>query len=884
VSKGGCQRTASVASGEGALDPIPQTRPAIPFARFCTITRQSKHLDVSDSQTFWLNDGMAGASGTNRRDESQRGHAPNEWQTMRATAARGIVFDEDDSANPQKRRRVSKACDQCRQGKLKCNGAIPRCSTCMEVKKPCTYGTTTRRRGLRTGYVRALECLWGLVFQSIAGSEDVVEILIANTSRKSFWVRDELRDAHRTEDMPLETWKLSRIPQAIDEVLSLNEEMDDDSQATVLSNTSPSTKVINPSWSLQDQPLPNEQTQPSTASQTICWRCCADVQEQPWKQIAGAPGQSRVEGTARTISKLGQSLLPELPLNSQKLLDQYFALTHSWFPVVERHGVYKSLFAYRKRLATKDVKDRKTGEEALLWAIFAYSIAMHHLSDVEEGSIQQSMHPPNPLYMIARNNIPVEVEDSYSDGHVQALLILALLHYSSGQWGLARIMIGQAILVASHLGLDQCDKGQPDRHRRIWLGCFALDTLTSVHTEKPSWIRSLHVHPFLPLLDETGNEEWEPWHLRGVLLTGLGAEMAEFAAPTHTISIFNKLLELLCITNDWMHAATDDQKDECKRGLKSWEGGLPEHINAMFSVEAFSAATIPPPANILNLRMTHVLLSTKLSNSMPTGMPLGFNWDQEWKMLIGAMEGFLGRFDQRALPPSFNLLKSVLPHNASEHVTAYKLMTDLKKRVYDQENMDHLPLDLADPDIFDHENTESAPVPQQYVAAATLANGHQPNVSEPSRWLEAYNAGKLKVDAITYNLDPQIEHNFGSFINIDGSWTDELPDLLSEPQPGNCEDLGSLIEQQQIGPVSVGDVSSQGLFSEDAGPDMLNIWDDIEVYVLYVPTPKVMATDLHARQDRDQFRRNLGFQVLSRRQTKLPTCLMYHSRVCGRAL
>ncbi|KAL4799308.1 hypothetical protein BDV19DRAFT_355572 [Aspergillus venezuelensis] len=78
----------------------------------------------------------------------EQGQAPNDGQDKRQA----------------KRKRVSKACDRCHHAKIKCNGALPRCGTCVKANKACSYAAGMKRRGLRTGYVRALEGLWGLIF------------------------------------------------------------------------------------------------------------------------------------------------------------------------------------------------------------------------------------------------------------------------------------------------------------------------------------------------------------------------------------------------------------------------------------------------------------------------------------------------------------------------------------------------------------------------------------------------------------------------------------------------------------------------------------------------------------------------------------------------
>lgn len=43
-----------------------------------------------------------------------------------------------------KRRRVARACDACRQIKLKCNGQRPSCEYCASIGKPCLYSASKR--------------------------------------------------------------------------------------------------------------------------------------------------------------------------------------------------------------------------------------------------------------------------------------------------------------------------------------------------------------------------------------------------------------------------------------------------------------------------------------------------------------------------------------------------------------------------------------------------------------------------------------------------------------------------------------------------------------------------------------------------------------------
>ncbi|KAI8986988.1 fungal-specific transcription factor domain-containing protein [Pilobolus umbonatus] len=56
-----------------------------------------------------------------------------------------------------KRQRVSKACEQCRRKKVKCDGNSPYCNNCVNLNLQCTYKESTKKRGPPKGYIEAIE-------------------------------------------------------------------------------------------------------------------------------------------------------------------------------------------------------------------------------------------------------------------------------------------------------------------------------------------------------------------------------------------------------------------------------------------------------------------------------------------------------------------------------------------------------------------------------------------------------------------------------------------------------------------------------------------------------------------------------------------------------
>jgi hypothetical protein len=70
-------------------------------------------------------------------------------------------------STPAKRSRVSRACDQCRASREKCDGVKPVCHTCESQKRSCTYDEPPKKRGIQPNYIRTLELTLAWLFQTV---------------------------------------------------------------------------------------------------------------------------------------------------------------------------------------------------------------------------------------------------------------------------------------------------------------------------------------------------------------------------------------------------------------------------------------------------------------------------------------------------------------------------------------------------------------------------------------------------------------------------------------------------------------------------------------------------------------------------------------------
>ncbi|KAH7191527.1 hypothetical protein BKA60DRAFT_661794 [Fusarium oxysporum] len=121
-----------------------------------------------------------------------------------------------------KRKRVSRACNYCRIRKHRCDGTHPTCSRCSAIHQPCSYGSDTKKRGLPTGYVHALELLWSLVFTVVPNSTNIVKGLMSDIqfsldSRSRLVMENPyIKDSETLK----QAWDESGVQKQLDQLLS----------------------------------------------------------------------------------------------------------------------------------------------------------------------------------------------------------------------------------------------------------------------------------------------------------------------------------------------------------------------------------------------------------------------------------------------------------------------------------------------------------------------------------------------------------------------------------------------------------------------------------------------------------------------------------------
>ncbi|KAJ5761846.1 uncharacterized protein N7511_005228 [Penicillium nucicola] len=473
-------------------------------------------------------------------------------------------MDEGSDKAPR-RKRVSRACDRCRSKKDKCDGIRPACSACRASGQACSYDPHAKKRGLPEGYVRGLEKLWALSICNIDGFEDTMLAMLGTA--ESAGHRDRLMsvwsDDGSSESLH-ESWKTSRLYGALEKMLSNS----DAPQGVVTGK-----RLRN----LQD-----------------------DANGQ-WLRVARSstplgPDAPRVVGPSPSspgVKRARLSQIPEtradatslhtlqLPPHTSQLLDIYFAVTHSWFPIIAKHNILRASYLYANSPVSVTTTSPGSGDHAALWAILSYTITQSRTNS--RAGPAGNVTLAKEYYAVSRSLIPTE-KDRYELNHIQALLLLSLVNMGLEDWTAAWLLSGQAVRMALAMGLGtSTDSRRSDERRQgkaVFLGCFVIDSMLSFRLSRcpampPGDLSSVG------LLEEDGLEEWNSWV---DVLPPTGASKTSKHPPRRgplmALSCFNRLVELATVLNNIsrnMHSGLNMAHfaQQLVMELKRWDDLLP---------------------------------------------------------------------------------------------------------------------------------------------------------------------------------------------------------------------------------------------------------------------------------------------------------------------
>jgi hypothetical protein len=529
-----------------------------------------------------------------------------------------------------KRHRVSRACDSCRFKKDKCDGVHPVCSTCAAINRPCAYKVNPKKRGLPTGYLRSLELLWGLVFQRIRGSEDVIRALIRSIDLPSHLLDKEAESS----DSLMASFKNSTVLRDIERILAILEQPEEARKRSLQAYAEGATPLdideIIASADAQEWQLPEDtETHETPVSGGSPPGTAMGISPVP----TPGPRQTRESGvkTATPSDSLSSSFaFPpnpaeprltstksplHLPDNAWPLFDVYFSYTQCWFPILEKHDILRTAFQYTEADICTSCLAPGSGEHAALWAV----LTLASLQD-ESKYASRSMDPQSnkqmtssEMFTTARQFIPPE-SGPHDIGHVQALLILGLVKFGQQEWTGSWMLVGQAVRIAHVLGLDE-----PQQHARakhVFLGCFVLETLIAESTSRCPSLRKADLAK-IGRLNSDGLEEWHPWEDQTKLRPAQSSRASMQRGPIQALSTFNHLVDLLIIMNELCCLKQDltlsrAQLEQLELQLQRWAAEIPK----AYRVDLRSRIVKLASPHTFKLEMTYESVAIALSSQI----------------------------------------------------------------------------------------------------------------------------------------------------------------------------------------------------------------------------------------------------------------------------
>nr|POF13292.1 quinic acid utilization activator [Quercus suber] len=371
---------------------------------------------------------------------------------------------------PQKRSRVSRACDQCRNGRERCDGAQP-CHTCGLQRRHCSYHEQPKKRGIQPNYIRTLELTLAWLFDTFPEIESqLATVLSDHTAEVPKLITG--KDPTRTETLH-QVWRNGIIGRQIDQALS---------------------------------GAPIEEVKPVVPEGRVSRKpaliASKDGITRPVGEGAASKGMlTRSEDANAEAEMTGSPTKLKLPHDAWTLVEYYWAFTHTWLPIAEKASVLQVVYSYPPNGVSSETAS--SPEHAELWSIMA-------LAASQLASIGRREDDPS-IRETARSLLPSEY-DGTGLGYIKALLLLGLLDITNEKWLPAWLLVGSAIrLLLFNRGA--CKLGQfitEDRSDHVCLAAFILESCIAEVLHSSTHIRIDNISA-IGFISEQGLEEWSPW-------------------------------------------------------------------------------------------------------------------------------------------------------------------------------------------------------------------------------------------------------------------------------------------------------------------------------------------------------------------------------------
>ncbi|CAI6088610.1 unnamed protein product [Clonostachys chloroleuca] len=398
-----------------------------------------------------------------------------------------------DQPRRPRRRKVTLACEPCRERKARCDGVKPLCSTCRRRAlgiEQCIYKVDNARTACIDDYTKSLH--------------ERIRVLEDTCSRhgidpESGSTADNVESGPSESQANLDALVMGTSQAHILTPLSsaATEGIETSSKATHVTAMGASTS--------EEESRDATQTYfGSSSAASFLRQTCGTMNPPLSRQTSGIPQPSPPQ-LLSPYSGWEKLVLPPRNL-ADHLVQRYFERVFYLYPIFDRdafESAYQSLWTpggqYQDHLdSSLDIGLGGRGGGATTIAFHSSLNCIFALgSAVSDLSTSAKLTAYDVFFSRSKQNIGLDLVDMNNISVVQTMLLVALTLQGTPFPDRCWNAVGMACRIAQSLGLHSMPKFDPQEsrvwkiRRRTWHGCIVLDTVVSMNFGRPTMLTSL---------------------------------------------------------------------------------------------------------------------------------------------------------------------------------------------------------------------------------------------------------------------------------------------------------------------------------------------------------------------------------------------------------
>ncbi|KAI5463055.1 fungal-specific transcription factor domain-containing protein [Mariannaea sp. PMI_226] len=393
----------------------------------------------------------------------------------------------------QRRRKVTLACEPCRERKARCDGVKPLCSTCRRRSlgiEQCIYKVGNARTACSDDYTKALHRRIRQLEQVCASHGIDPDALPVEQDNRP----EHTQSRVELDAIVMETLQ-GQVPTPMSSAATEGIESCGNARRVTAMGTTTSEEAI-------EQCRGTSQGFYGLSSAASFLKDAYGTVKPSWSgQTSGNPQTTPTSRSSLLFNSIEKFVLPPRAL-ADHLIERYFQRVYYLYPIFDREAfehAYESLWQQSGRATNLDkYRDLGIGEDAStiafhssLNSIFALGCIFSNLSPMAKATAYEV------FFNRSKQNTGLDLLDLNNLSVVQTLILVSIVLQGTSFPDRCWNAVGLACRVAQGLGLHSMPKYDPHEsrvwqiRRRTWHGCVVLDTLVSMTFGRPTMITNL---------------------------------------------------------------------------------------------------------------------------------------------------------------------------------------------------------------------------------------------------------------------------------------------------------------------------------------------------------------------------------------------------------